>query len=71
MTAIAEAVRAAVVQRAGNRCEYCHIPATAQVGRFPIDHITPRTRGGKTLMANLAFACHHLQRAQMDAHRRP
>jgi hypothetical protein len=58
MTVIPEVLRAAVAQRAANRCEYCHIPAAGQIGRFPIDHIIPRTKGGKTVIANLAFSCH-------------
>jgi hypothetical protein len=30
-----------------------------QVGRFPVDHILPRSRGGQTFLANLALACAH------------
>ncbi len=59
MSAISEELRAAVAARALNRCEYCHLPAEGQVGRFPIDHIVPRTLGGLTEMENLAFACPH------------
>jgi hypothetical protein len=57
LSAISERLRAQVVARAGNRCEYCHLPTTGQVGRFPVDHVTPRTDGGATELANLALAC--------------
>jgi hypothetical protein len=29
------------------------------VGRFPIDHVIPRTSGGPTQLDNLALACPH------------
>ena len=51
--------RAAVVRRAGNRCEYCQLPAQLQVGGFEVDHIVPRSRGGQTDWANVALACPH------------
>src|SRR5205085_6679204 len=34
-------------------------PQQGQVGRFPIDHIIPRSQGGLTDLANLALACPH------------
>jgi HNH endonuclease len=52
-----EATRAAVVARAGHRCEYCHLPTRGQVGTFPIDHVTPRSLAGATVLDNLALAC--------------
>jgi hypothetical protein len=51
------ALRDAVIERADNRCEYCQLPAQLQVGGFEIDHIEPRSRGGQTLLSNLALAC--------------
>lgn len=51
--------RDAVIRRAGNRCEYCQLPAQLQVGGFEIDHIVPRSRGGQTTQANTALACPH------------
>ena len=55
-----EAVRSAVRERAGHRCEYCgilqaHVPFAA----FHIDHIIPRQHGGTDDAANLAMACYH------------
>lgn len=30
-----------------------------QIARFPIDHIIPRDKGGRTILKNLALACPH------------
>jgi hypothetical protein len=54
-----DAVRIAVTDRAGGRCEYCRLPAHGQVATFPIDHIIPRTQGGSSALDNLALACPH------------
>jgi hypothetical protein len=59
MTAPSDQLRAVVVQRAGNRCEYCQLPAQLQVGGFQMDHVVPRSRGGRTEADNLAWACPH------------
>jgi 5-methylcytosine-specific restriction endonuclease McrA len=57
MSEQSEALREAVIERADNRCEYCQLPAHLQVGGFEIDHIMPRSRGGQTVLSNLALAC--------------
>jgi hypothetical protein len=57
MSELSGALREAVIERAGNRCEYCQLPAQLQVGGFEIDHIEPRSRGGQTVLSNLALAC--------------
>ncbi|MBI3462198.1 MAG: HNH endonuclease [Planctomycetes bacterium] len=49
----------AVVARAGGCCEYCLLPAAGQVSPFPMDHIVPRSQGGRTVLKNLALACPH------------
>jgi 5-methylcytosine-specific restriction endonuclease McrA len=59
MSAPGDSLRDAVVRRAGNRCEYCQLPAQLQVGGFEVDHILPRSQGGQTEMANVALACPH------------
>jgi HNH endonuclease len=46
-----------VRERAGERCEYCRIPQSALPLPFQIDHITAEQHEGKTVSANLAFAC--------------
>jgi len=46
-----------VRQRAGNRCEYCHLPQEFSGLRFHIEHIIARQHGGTDELANLALAC--------------
>jgi len=60
-TYIAEALRRAVIARAGGRCEYCGKP---QVSFFPheVDHVIAQKHGGKTVLNNLAFACFECNR---------
>jgi hypothetical protein len=48
MSVVSEQFREAVVKRAGNRCEYCQLPAQLQISGFEIDHIFPRSRDGQT-----------------------
>lgn len=50
-------LRAKVVQRAGNRCEYCRLSQKGQEATFHIDHIVPVAAGGQTHLENLALAC--------------
>jgi hypothetical protein len=57
LSEIPESLRRLVETRAEGRCEYCQIPARGQIAWFPIDHIVPRSREGKTELDNLAFAC--------------
>lgn len=59
MSPVARERREAVRRRAANCCEYCQLPAQLQVGGFELDHILPRSQGGQTELANLAFACPH------------
>jgi hypothetical protein len=59
MSTVPEQFRDAVIRRAGNRCEYCQLPAHLQISGFEIDHILPRSRGGQTDLSNVALACPH------------
>ncbi len=59
MSTGSEQFRKAVIRRAGNRCEYCQLPAHLQISGFEIDHILPRSRGGQTEVSNVALACPH------------
>ncbi|MGH9842788.1 MAG: HNH endonuclease [Blastocatellia bacterium] len=43
--------------RAKGRCEYCHTPDDVVPGSFEIEHIIPRSKGGKTILRNLALSC--------------
>jgi hypothetical protein len=53
----AEAFRELVVARAGGACEYCRLVQAAAGVTFHMEHIRPRSQGGKTLMSNLALSC--------------
>lgn len=57
MSALPAALRAAVVRRAAQRCEYCGLAQSGQEAAFHIDHVEPRAAGGATSEDNLALAC--------------
>ncbi len=57
ITYIPAAVRRLVVQRAGNRCEYCLLPADLAFFPHEVDHVIAEKHGGQTEAGNLAFAC--------------
>lgn len=57
MSLVPDSLRRAVIQRAGERCEYCGLTSRFQVGGFELDHIQPISRDGPTSLENLAFAC--------------
>lgn len=59
MSAFSDVLRARVNARAGDRCEYCHLPTRGQVATFPIDHVIPRSQGGANDDTNLALGCPH------------
>jgi HNH endonuclease len=54
---VPSAVRRAVRERAGGRCEYCHSPEWVCAARFTLDHLLPRSHGGTDEPHNLALAC--------------
>ncbi len=49
--------RRAVFERAQYRCEYCRTPEACVSDPFAVEHIIPRSKGGKTRLNNLACAC--------------
>jgi hypothetical protein len=55
--AISATLRRQVIERAGNRCEYCGLAQTGQEATFHIDHVVPVVAAGKTAVENLALAC--------------
>jgi hypothetical protein len=59
VSAFSDVRRAEVAARAGERCEYCHLPVRGQVAAFPIDHVVPRSAGGTNDVSNLALTCPH------------
>jgi hypothetical protein len=46
-----------VVERAGDRCEYCRLAQAGQEAIFHIDHVVPVVAGGESEVPNLALAC--------------
>jgi hypothetical protein len=44
-------------QRAGNRCEYCHLSQDFSALRFHIEHVIARQHRGTDSPENLALAC--------------
>jgi HNH endonuclease len=53
----AEAYRDLVEARAGGACEYCRLLQAATGVTFHIEHLLPRSRGGQTVLSNLALSC--------------
>ncbi len=52
-------LRQLVCDRAGGRCEYCHLPEfAAPVSNFHIEHIIAKQHGGSDEPENLAWSCH-------------
>src|SRR5271166_1429460 len=49
-------------RRAGERCEYCHLPTSVYPWPFHVDHIIARQHGGLTVLDNLALSCLHCNR---------
>ncbi|PSB28283.1 HNH endonuclease [Stenomitos frigidus] len=57
MTSIPASLRRLVIQKAGDRCEYCGLSQAGQAATFHIDHVIPVMAGGETIAENLALAC--------------
>lgn len=53
----AEAFRQLVAARAGGAFEYCRLLQIATGVTFHIEHVLPRSLGGKTVLRNLAHSC--------------
>jgi hypothetical protein len=52
-----EALVQLVWERAGNRCEYCHLHQDHSRLTFEIDHIIAKKHRGATVAGNLALTC--------------
>jgi hypothetical protein len=53
-----KSLRQEVWRRAGDVCEYCHLPVRCADLPFAIDHVIAQQHGGPTTSENLALACH-------------
>jgi len=54
---IAVELKHLVIERAQGRCEYCQCRADYATETFPIEHVVPISRGGKTESESLALSC--------------
>ncbi|MDX2245129.1 MAG: HNH endonuclease signature motif containing protein [Bacteroidia bacterium] len=54
---ISRLIRKLVIERAGNRCEYCRIPQAITNYDFHIEHIIGIQHGGDNSLENLAWCC--------------
>ena len=50
-------LRAFVIHRAYERCEYCHLAYQDGTLDFHVEHILPRVHGGDDSEQNLAYSC--------------
>jgi hypothetical protein len=57
MSDVSAGLRAEVVLRAGQRCEYSQLSQLGQEATFHIDHVIPRAADGPTTAEDLALAC--------------
>lgn len=55
---ISSQLKKAVAERANHCCEYCWYQERLARGSFAADHTIPRSRGGETILENLAWSCH-------------
>lgn len=46
-----------VAERVRHCCEYCRSQARFAIQAFSVEHIIPKSQGGKTMLENLALAC--------------
>jgi HNH endonuclease len=57
MPRIPKALRTRIIAVADGRCEYCLTLQELTLATFHLDHILPRSAGGKTAFENLCFSC--------------
>jgi HNH endonuclease len=55
--AVPEALARAVRLRAQGRCQYCLMHESLQGATFHVEHVIPQSKGGESILENLALAC--------------
>ena len=50
-------LRGSLSERAGAKCEYCHMPEGFTTLRFQQDHVIARKHRGAKILDNLAWSC--------------
>lgn len=63
-TYVPASLRRQVIERAGDRCEYCRFPQWVSLLAFEMEHIISEKHGGVTSLDNLALACPYCNRAK-------
>lgn len=56
-TSVTTEQRQVVAERAQGCCEYCWSQAHYATQSFSVEHIIPRSKGGATILDNLALSC--------------
>jgi hypothetical protein len=57
MSYVPAALRRLVIQRAGEKCEYCLYPQSASLFSFEMEHVIAEKHEGATAAENLALSC--------------
>jgi hypothetical protein len=57
LSRVSNTVREQIRLRAGERCEYCHLPEQVSIYGHHVDHIVASKHGGSSQLENLAWAC--------------
>jgi hypothetical protein len=56
---ISVSLRRQVVERAGERCEYCNLPQSSfPLVSFHVEHVVAKQHGGTDELINLCLSCH-------------
>ncbi|MCY7375859.1 MAG: HNH endonuclease [Pyrinomonadaceae bacterium] len=55
---VSSEIRRDVIERAKGFCEYCRSNSRFADSPFDVEHILPESKGGATMLENLALACH-------------
>lgn len=57
-------IRYLVAERAGHRCEYCHVPQIERFYTYHIEHVIARQHGGGDGPTNLCYSCPECNQAK-------
>ena len=55
---VSAVIRRKVIFRADGFCEYCRSNSKFAESPYDVEHILPKSKGGKSELENLALACH-------------
>jgi len=58
--------REEIFKRAKGLCEYCQSPEHYSISTFEIEHIMPISKGGETILENLALSCSGCNKFKSD-----